>query len=146
MITGTAPIRPVSVREDGEEAGTLSEYRDREALAGSVVWDLLTHDPRLGADIARVLGMELPDGADSEDMYAFVYELVTDAAECGYRLAGISLDPFDPEIATATDVSRMLSAVLHRRTIEDDQAFDPEYNVKLTAARDVAAEKAGTAA
>ena len=133
MAIETAPLTPLSERDTED---TLSEYRDDVAIAGSVVWELLVHDPVYGPDLARLAMIPTPKrlDLDADDVYAAMWDLITEAAELGYTMAKLDLTPFDGAKVTSADVSRALAALLHRPTVEDGQPFDLEYRTKRDAA------------
>lgn len=111
-------------------------------LAGSVAWNILTHSQGAGPDITRMIGPEgnrrpLPEGFDSEDAWAFVYELIEDAGEIGYTVAQIETRgfalPWETGKLRCSDLSRAVAALLRIETVETDEAFDPEWLAKANA-------------
>lgn len=125
MATATAPA-PMTPCEGRDEDTTLAQYRDGPAIAAGIAWDLVVHDPGLGPDLARVRPIELPHGADHEDMAYFLWELVGDAARAGYLVAKLDLSALDAQTITSADLSRAVAALLGRETVEDGATFDPE--------------------
>lgn len=123
MATATAPA-PLTPAEGRDKDTELSAYRDTREIAAGVAWDVVVHDPALGPDLARVRALELPAGADHEDMADFLWELVGDAARVGYTVGRLDLPSIvNMDSITSADLSRAVAALLGRATVEDGEAF-----------------------
>lgn len=137
-IAVAAPVTPMSAWD----ISGIAEFTTPAAMAGSVAWDVLTHLQGSGADLARVHKLDLPAGCESEDMFDFLWSLVTEAGEIGYRVANINTTGFDlPHEGagiTQEDMARVLISLMRRKPVEDGEAFDPEW-IEKRAARTAAA-------
>jgi hypothetical protein len=140
MATATAALEPISPWDADDP---VTDYSTRAAAAGSVAWAALTHSQTHGPDIARIVGpegnrSELPAGADAEDVYQFLYDLIQDAAEIGYATAQVELSGFGPAYGPSKvrtgDLARAVAALLRMDLIEDGQTFDPKYREAMAAA------------
>jgi hypothetical protein len=135
--TAPAPVTPMSAWDDAE----IALFTTPASMAGCVAWDVLAHLQGHGADLARIHEMRLPAGCEAENMQDFLWSLVTEAGEIGYRIANIdvkgSVLPFAGAQLTQEDVARAVIALLRQRPVEDDEAFDPEWAGKRDA-RDAA--------
>ena len=140
-IAAAAPVTPLGDWDD--EPCAITEFTTPAGMAGCVAWDVLTHLQGYGADMARAVKLPLPEGAESEDMHDFLWNLVTAAGEIGYRVANVNIAGFDlpSEKAKITeeDMARAVIALMRRKPVETEEAFDPDWiakrDAKATAAR-----------
>jgi hypothetical protein len=142
MTTATAPIEPLSEWDTDDTDGFIT----KAAAAGFVTWNVLTHSAASGPDIARLVGPEghrhpRPKGLDAEDLYQFLYDLITEAGEVGYTLAQIDTRGFEPKAQKlrTVDLARAVAALLRIDLVEDGATFDPDYRAKSEAAEKAAA-------
>jgi hypothetical protein len=132
----SAPVTPISEWDDV----AITEFTTPAGMAGCVAWSALAHLQGYGADIARMVKMDLPADCASEDMWDFLYSLVTEAGAIGYRVASINAAGVDRLPATTEeDMARAVIAFMHRKPVETEEAFDPEWLAKLEAREKAAA-------
>jgi hypothetical protein len=131
VTTAPAPITPLS---EWDDETPQQEYTTPRHAAGGVAWDLLTHEQGIGADIARIRMLALPEGAASEDMHGFLWDLITEAGEIGYIVAQIDIRgfdlPFDGAKLRTSDMARAVAALMRRQVVETDQPFQPDWPIK----------------
>ena len=136
MAIATAPASaPVTPMHEWDDETMLVDYTTKAAVAGAVAWDLLTHLQGFGNDLTRIDKLPLPEGAESEDMTDFLYSLVTEAGEIGYRVAQIDVSgfdlPWDAGRLRTSDMARAIAGLMNRRIVETEEAFDPDWLSKL---------------
>lgn len=139
MTAATQKIEPMS----NFDTDPIDNYSTKAALAGHVAWDVLTHSQGDGPDIARMTGPEgnrrpLPKGMDAEDMWTFVFDLVTSAGEIGYAVAQIETAGLERRWEDAAklrtvDLARAVAGLLRIDLVEDDEAFDPGWLARVNA-------------
>ena len=131
MTTATARITPL---EDWDTE-SVSAYVTPAAAAGGVAFTLLAHSAGLGPDMVRLRHATPPDDLESEDLFAFMFDLIEDAAAIGYTMAQIKTDgfasPYDGADIKTSDMARAIAALLRTPTVEDGQAFDPEFRQRI---------------
>ena len=131
----TSAIAPVTPMHAFDDEMMLVDYTTKAGIAGAAAWDLLTHLPFFGNDLTRTDKLPLPEGAESEDMTDFLYSLVTEAGEIGYRVAQIDVSgfdlPWDSGRLRTSDMARAIAALMNRRIVETEEPFDPDWLSKL---------------
>ena len=139
MTTTTAAVAPYR-----DEDTTVAEYVTSEGLAGGAVWDWARHDPWFGPDIAFLCGLDVKvtaGGDDYDDLEGLLFDLVTNAAELGHRLATIGTGMYQSR-ATTADAARVLAAIMHRPTVEAGQPWPDVKALNAAAEARAAAERA----
>jgi hypothetical protein len=149
MAIATEPASaPVTPMHEFDDETMLVDFTTKAGIAGAVAWDLLTHLQGFGNDLTRVDKLPLPEGAESEDMTDFLYSLVTEAGEIGYRVAQIDVSgfdlPWDSGRLRTSDLARAIAGLMNRRIVETEEAFDPDWLAKLP--RRITAEEAAATA
>lgn len=93
MTTATAQ-GPAPLEAWDDDQDDIESYTTLGHAAGSIAWKILTHaagehGPNVASNLALAVRLPAPDGldADGPDLYAFLWELVGDAARIGYTFA-----------------------------------------------------------
>jgi hypothetical protein len=108
----SAGARPAS----GWDDEPLSVFRSPSSVPGSVAWNILTHGDRTAFDIYTVMNMARPENLEADDMPAFLWETIHEAARIGYLVGKIDLAGFarpdDDDELTVGHVSRAIAAMI----------------------------------
>ena len=119
MPTATAPRAP------SFDVEPIDLYRTPGDLAGTVAWEVLTHDPVYLGDFGRLRDVELA-GLEHEDAWQFLFDVVTEAGRLGYLMAKIDLAAFhlptypaDYGKVTTERVVRAIAALVGTTLAED---------------------------